>query len=88
MDNEYSTSHQNLLSYSGIILDLYNLSSPYYISANERSDELFVTQLLEVSNYHTWVRFMKYALQIKNKLRFVDESLKKPTNLINPLMEH
>ncbi|XP_022843420.1 uncharacterized protein LOC111366973 [Olea europaea var. sylvestris] len=63
-------------------------SSPYFIGTNENSGSLLVTQMLNSTNYHSWARSMKRALQIKNKLGFIDGSICEPIDVDSPLMEH
>ncbi|KAK4269822.1 hypothetical protein QN277_022931 [Acacia crassicarpa] len=52
-----------------------NVSSPYYLHPSENPGLVLVTSVLTGSNYHTWSRAMKVALQSKNKLGFVDGTI-------------
>ena len=49
-------------------------SSPYYLHASDNSSLILVIQ----PNFHSWFRSMNMALTIKNKLRFVDGSIREP----------
>ncbi|XVE95954.1 hypothetical protein REPUB_Repub02eG0180000 [Reevesia pubescens] len=65
--------------------ELY-LSSPYYLHANENPSMVLVSPVFSGSNYHSWSRSMKVALLSKNKLHFVDGTIKMPasTDLLFP----
>jgi hypothetical protein len=53
-------------------------SSPYYLHHRDSPDSVLVSQVLQGDNYHTWSRSMIMALTAKNKLKFINGSLKKP----------
>ena len=53
-------------------------SSPYYLHASDNSSLILVIQPLTSDNFHSWFRSMNMALTIKNKLRFVDGSIREP----------
>lgn len=57
---------------------LTNPSNPYFLHSNENSTLVLVSPVISSLNYHSWVRAMKMGLQSKNKIKFIDESLKKP----------
>ncbi|XP_062149799.1 uncharacterized protein LOC133858355 [Alnus glutinosa] len=57
----------------------FDSSSPYYLHHGDSPGSVLVSQLLQGDNYHTWSRSMIMALTAKNKLKFVDGSLKKPS---------
>ena len=64
-------------------------SSPYYLHANENSSLILVTEPLTGDNFHSWFRSMNMALTIKNKLGFVDGSIREPEDgFRSPLYEH
>jgi hypothetical protein len=54
-------------------------SSPYYLHHGDSPGSILVSQVLQGDNYHTWSRSMIMALTAKNKLKFIDGSLKKPS---------
>lgn len=58
--------------------DINRISNPYFISPSENPTLVLVSSLLDGINYHSWSRAMKMALISKNKLKFVDGSIKKP----------
>ncbi|XP_019431412.1 PREDICTED: uncharacterized protein LOC109338595, partial [Lupinus angustifolius] len=61
-----------------IINPILDPISPYYLSPNENPGAVLVPALLSGDNYHAWSRAMIMALQMKNKMMFVDGSLPKP----------
>ncbi|XP_022886917.1 uncharacterized protein LOC111402846 [Olea europaea var. sylvestris] len=63
-------------------------NSPYFIGSNDNTGAMLVTHTLDANNYHSWARSLKRALRIKNKLAFIDGSLKEPADPNDPLMEH
>ncbi|KAI5342531.1 hypothetical protein L3X38_010406 [Prunus dulcis] len=59
-------------------------SSPYYINNSDHPGLIIVPKPLNGDNYATWRRFMTVSLNAKNKLGFVDGTLKKPSLESNP----
>ncbi|XP_031251067.1 uncharacterized protein LOC116108971 [Pistacia vera] len=55
-----------------------NSSSHYYLHPNENPAVVLVTPVLNGTNYHSWACAMKMALLSKNKLKFVDGTLRAP----------
>ncbi|GMI99394.1 hypothetical protein HRI_003608700 [Hibiscus trionum] len=53
-------------------------SSEFYIHPNENPALVLTSSLLTGSNYHGWARSMKMSLISKNKISFVDGSIKEP----------
>ncbi|MCH92897.1 retrovirus-related pol polyprotein from transposon TNT 1-94, partial [Trifolium medium] len=56
-----------------------NSANPYYLHPNESPALVLVSPPLDSKNYHTWSRSMHVALISKNKERFIDSTLLKPT---------
>ncbi|KAI5345032.1 hypothetical protein L3X38_012909 [Prunus dulcis] len=59
-------------------------SSPYYINNSDHPGLVIVPKPLNGDNYAMWHRFMTISLNAKNKLGFVDGTLKKPSSESNP----
>ena len=57
---------------------IHDISSPYYLHSLDHPGGLLVSTPLTGDNYPTWSRAMKIALNAKNKLGFVNGSLKEP----------
>ena len=57
-------------------------SSPYYLHPSDNSSLILVPKPLTGDNFHSWFRSMDMALTIKNKLGFVDGSIREPK--VNP----
>uniref|UniRef100_A0A2N9IWD4 Retrotransposon Copia-like N-terminal domain-containing protein n=1 Tax=Fagus sylvatica TaxID=28930 RepID=A0A2N9IWD4_FAGSY len=57
-------------------------SSPYYLHPSDNSSLILVPEPLTSDNFHSWFRSMDMALTIKNKLGFVDGSIREPE--VNP----
>jgi len=55
-----------------------NPSNPYYLHPGENPRMILVSPPLSETNYHSWSRNMRRALLSKNKLKFVDGSIKIP----------
>jgi hypothetical protein len=53
-------------------------SSPYYLHPSDNSSLILVPEPLTGDNFHSWFRSMNMALTIKNKLGFVDGSIREP----------
>lgn len=60
-------------------------SSPYYLHNGENPGTILVTQPLTKENYATWSHSIIYALDSKNKIDFVDGTIKAPTSSSNPI---
>lgn len=60
-------------------------ASPFFIQPGEGASSPLVLDLLTTENYVTWARTMRRALNIKNKLGFVNGTITKPTNTSDPL---
>jgi hypothetical protein len=54
-------------------------SSPYFLHHGDSPGSILVSQILHEDNYHTWSHSMMMALTAKNKVNFIDGSLKKPS---------
>uniref|UniRef100_A0A2N9FUD2 Reverse transcriptase Ty1/copia-type domain-containing protein n=1 Tax=Fagus sylvatica TaxID=28930 RepID=A0A2N9FUD2_FAGSY len=64
-------------------------SSPCYLHASDNSSLILVTEPLTGDNFHSWFRSMNMALTIKNKLGFVDGSIREPEDgFRSPLYAH
>lgn len=61
-------------------------SHPLYLHPSDNPGAILVTELLNGTNYINWSRSMKTALLAKNKLGFITGSVKKPTDLNDPLL--
>lgn len=55
-----------------------DLLDPYYLHHSDTTSSVLVSQPLTGGNYISWSRSMKIALDVKNKLGFVDGTLPKP----------
>ncbi|XP_029145613.1 uncharacterized protein [Arachis hypogaea] len=53
--------------------------SPYFLHLGENSGTALIPIALEHNNYQVWERAMWRALRGKNKIRFIDGSLQRPT---------
>ena len=53
-------------------------SSPYFLYHSDGPGLVLVSQSLIGDNYASWSRAMLIALSVKNKLGFIDGSIKKP----------
>ncbi|KAF1894642.1 hypothetical protein Lal_00027019 [Lupinus albus] len=61
-----------------------NPSNPYYLYSSENLTLVLGSPLLNDKKYHSWSRSIMVALQLKNTLKFIDQSL--PQHLsTNPL---
>ncbi|KAI5352138.1 hypothetical protein L3X38_005029 [Prunus dulcis] len=56
-----------------------DVSDPFYIHHSDQTNLTLVTQLLDGDNYGTWSLAMIMTLEAKNKLGFVDGTIKAPT---------
>lgn len=57
-------------------MDFYD---PCYIHPSDHTNHDIVTQLLEDDNHATWSRAMMVFLKAKNKLGFIDGTIKAPS---------
>ncbi|GLT37785.1 hypothetical protein SLA2020_120830 [Shorea laevis] len=55
-----------------------NPNSPYYLYPSDDLGKVLVATPLNGENYHTWTKAMQNALYAKNKMGFVNGTLKKP----------
>jgi len=60
-----------------IINPISDPSSPFFMHPNENPGINLVSVKLTGMNYHSWSRAMMMALKSKNKIAFIDGSLKK-----------
>ncbi|GKU93759.1 hypothetical protein SLEP1_g7327 [Rubroshorea leprosula] len=60
------------------ILKTTDPDSPYFLHSSDDPGRVLVMTPLTEENYHTWRRSMQNALFAKNKMGFVDGSLKRP----------
>ncbi|XP_057972699.1 uncharacterized protein LOC131160836 [Malania oleifera] len=86
--NQNQNTNSTASNHHSIHLDPSQPSNPYFISTNDHSRALLITQVLDSSNYHPWTRSMKRASRIKNKLGFIDGSIREPIEPDSPLMDH
>lgn len=54
---------------------------PFFMHPYDNLDHSIVTLPLTNQNYHTWFRSIRVALVSKNKLRFIDETLIRPSTM-------
>lgn len=59
-------------------------SSPFFIHHSDHPGMVIVSKLLNGDNYGTWCRSIKISLSAKNKLGFVDGSVKRPSVETDP----
>ena len=57
-----------------------DLSSPYHVSSSNNHSFLIVPIILEGPNYHHWSRSFQMSLISKNKIGFIDGTIKAPNN--------
>lgn len=55
--------------------------SPFFLHPSENPGAVLVSTPLTDHNYHNWSRAMKRALSSKNKIRFINGTLPKPSYL-------
>ncbi|XP_014523577.1 uncharacterized protein LOC106779879 [Vigna radiata var. radiata] len=53
-------------------------TSPFYLHPEENPGSTLISQVLNETNYSSWSRNMRRALLSKNKIKFIDGSIKKP----------
>ena len=63
---------------------LLEVSNPYFIHHSDHSGLVLISKPLNGDNYSGWKRAMTLALNSKNKLRFVDGSIKSPSIIEDP----
>ena len=78
MASEISHTQSKSSASTGSAMDDLMPSSPYYLYAGDNSSLILVTEPLTGDNFHSWFRSMHMALTIKNKLGFVDGSVREP----------
>ena len=57
-----------------------DLSSPYHVSSSDNPSFLIVLVILEGPNYHHWSRSFQMSLISKNKIGFIDGTIKAPNH--------
>ena len=67
-ETEASSSSSNVIDYN----------SPYYLHPSDFPKQMQVNDALSDKNYTDWVKEMENFLFAKNKIGFVDGSIKKP----------
>lgn len=55
-----------------------NLHSPYHLHSSDHPGLVLVPELLDGSNYGTWIVAVTTSIEAKNKMGFVDGSIVKP----------
>ena len=63
---------------------LSDVSNPYFIHHSDHLGLILVSKPLNGDNYSGWKRAMTLALNSKNKLHFVDGSIKSPSIIEDP----
>jgi len=61
-----------------------NISNPYFTHHSDLPGLILVSKPLNEDNYSTWKRAMTLALNSKNKLGFVNNSIKAPSEETDP----
>jgi hypothetical protein len=61
-----------------------NLSNPYFTHHSDHPGLVLISKPLNGDNYSTWKRAMTLALNSKNKLSFVNGSIKAPSEETDP----
>ncbi|XP_014503011.1 uncharacterized protein LOC106763324 [Vigna radiata var. radiata] len=56
----------------------FNPASLFYLHPGENPGLTLITQVLNENNYSSWSRAMRRALVSKNKVKFIDGSIKRP----------
>ncbi|GKV17622.1 hypothetical protein SLEP1_g28100 [Rubroshorea leprosula] len=62
-----------------VVLNTTDLDSPYYLHPSDDPSKVLVASPLTGENFHTWRRAMQNALYAKNKMGFIDGTLKTPS---------
>lgn len=55
-----------------------DVSSPYFLHASDNPGQVYVSELLNETNYSEWVNDMTNALLAKNQIGFVDGTMQQP----------
>jgi hypothetical protein len=63
-----------------------DMSDPLYLHPNEHPGSIFIPVTLKRDNYHAWSRAITMAIQMKNKLGFVDGSIRAHEEMIQSLV--
>ncbi|KAI9156497.1 hypothetical protein LWI28_007637 [Acer negundo] len=61
-----------------------NISNPYFTHHSDHPGLVLVSKLLNGDNYSTWKMAISLSLNSKNKLGFVDDSIKVPSKETDP----
>ena len=61
-----------------------DVSNPFFIHHSDHPGMILVSKPLNGDNYGTWCRSMRISLSAKNKLGFVDGTVKKPSKKTDP----
>ena len=78
MASEVSNPQPNPSASAIAVIDDPPPSSLYYLHPSDNSSLILVPEPLTGDNFHSWFRSMNMALTIKNKLGFVDGSIREP----------
>ncbi|KAF5478171.1 hypothetical protein F2P56_004755 [Juglans regia] len=79
------TQTNNTNMFSNPETNPHHPASPYYIQPGEEASSPLVPDLIITENYVTWARTMRRAMNIKNKLGFIDGKHLKPSNASDAL---
>ncbi|CAL2268651.1 unnamed protein product [Prunus armeniaca] len=60
-------------------------TDPLFLNHSDHPGLVLVSKKLNGDNYNTWSRSMKISLSAKNKIGFIDGSIKKPKADKHPL---
>ena len=52
--------------------------SPYYLHPSDGPRVLIIAEVFDGDNYDIWEKAVRTALKVKNQLRFIDGTIKKP----------
>ncbi|VVA31420.1 PREDICTED: LOW QUALITY PROTEIN [Prunus dulcis] len=73
-DKQTSNPNTNNSSNPGM-----ELSNPYYVHPSYHPGHVLVSEKLDGANYSSWSKSMLHALRAKNKIGFIDGSIKPPS---------
>ncbi|KAI5317975.1 hypothetical protein L3X38_037682 [Prunus dulcis] len=73
-DKQTSNPNTNNSSNPGM-----ELSNPYYVHPSYHPGHVLVSEKLDGANYSPWSKSMFHALRAKNKIGFIDGSIKPPS---------
>ena len=62
----------------------FDISNPYFTHHSDHPDLVLISKPLNGDNYRAWRRAMTLALNAKNKLGFVDGTIKAPSEENHP----